>query len=193
MVKESTFGSDSKLKSYRLFLYDEGGLWTGIEFYNARDSLQTVSTYEYDDEGNRTRWNVYGGSRNLLSYTGYLYDGRGRLSEMNIYSPDGTLEDVFVYEYAGEGIHPVKQTMYTPAGGVVSIVESTIEKGLILEQKTITPSGDLQFMTTCEYGERGELLRESVFDASGTLMEYSRMEYILLEEVRLAEELDSQS
>lgn len=186
-VKRLTYGPDSKLRSYTVSDYNEQGLLLVQEFYDRKDNLQTRSTYEYDDSGRKVRWSVYGGSNNLLSYTDYLYDEKGRLVEMKIYSPDGTLEDTFAYEYDGSGMIPVKQIRYTAAGAVEQIEEFRVENGLVMEKRTLLPSGAVEYRFEYEYGDHGELLREAVYAGEDNLMEYYEMEYTLREETRLVE------
>lgn len=192
-VKELVYGPDSRLRSYQLLEYNDDGLLSGRGSYDARDNLQTRSTYEYDDRGRKTRWNVYGGSKNILSYTDYLYDDEGRLSEMKIYAPDGTLEDGFSYEYAASGSLPVRQIQYTAAGSVVQVVEFTAEDNRVMEKRSLTASGGIEYRFTYEYGDHGELLRESVYSGSGDLIEYFEMEYRIYEETRLVDNGEGRS
>ncbi len=195
-ARKLTYGPDSKLRSYKVFEYNAEGLLKALEYYSAGGNLQTLSTYEYDDKGRKIRWSVYGSSKNLLSYTEYLYDDRGRQTEIRIYSPDNTLEDGFDIEYDGEGRLPVREIHYTAAGAVVQIEEYTVENGLVMEKRIFTPSSgtlDLEYRFEYEYGDRGELLRESVFGGNGELIEYREMEYALKEVTRPVDTAEGRS
>jgi len=195
-ARELTYGPDSKLRSYKVLEYNVEGHVAAQEYYNAGGDLQTRSIYEYDDKRRKIRWSVYGSSKNLLSYTEYLYDDRGRQTEIKIYSPDNTLEDGFDIEYDGEGRLPIRKTHYTAAGAVVQIVEYSVENGRVMEKRILTPSSgtlDLEYRFKYEYGDRGELLHESVFKGNGELIEYRETEYILKEVTRPVDTAEGRS
>lgn len=132
------------------YQYDSLGRLLKIDEYDYEDSFLGETSYEYNEEGRLAKKVVfYSDKRTEVVYT---YDSRGNLIKSRETGEGGTLLAMDTHEYDAEG----KRTR-------TSVYESNEE----------TPEKISDF----SYDDKGNLLLETVSDASGTILERKAYKY----------------
>jgi hypothetical protein len=130
-IETDEYGKDGKVSERRTYVYDDNGIYTGVEVYDANGVLTSKHTYvnTYDDKGNLisrehlrpdgsldNRYTyTYDNNGNMLEYTWFgggkaagskevcKYDGKGNMIEDILYKPDGKIDWKFNYTYDEKG------------------------------------------------------------------------------------------
>ena len=160
------------------------------------ETLSVISmriTYDYYSNGLLYKEIVYQNSDDLIGYYTYEYDEKGNLLKKTHYDSDDnpTLTEAFEYDSYGNRISPgyeidkngnvIKRPSYDPlteSYGDTIMTYTYDEAGNLIRYATISSNdGSSLGYTDYEYDSNGNLIKESRYDADGSLKSTKDYEY----------------
>ncbi len=137
-----------KLKSYKLYEYDENGRRTSIKTYDANGNLIEYTESGYDKSGRPSLKSTYDADGNLKNKKETIYNGKGKISENKTTDADGNVTESVKYEYS--------------RGRVSKKIENIDGKKKI---------------TTYEYNGMGQVTKYTIVDGNGKFIESKVSEF----------------
>ena len=137
-IETAALGKDGKVTERRTYVYDDNGIYTDVEVYDANGvaskhiyvntydekgnlisrehlrpdgSLDNRYTYTYDNNGNMLECTSFGGGKAAGSKQVWKLDGKGNTLEDILYKTDGKIDWKFNYSYDEKG-NRIEETVY---------------------------------------------------------------------------------
>lgn len=156
------------------------GRTTKYTGYNADGSIQSYAVYTYDENGDYERIS-YGANGNILGYemlrSADTVEG-GYERQVEIYDSERVMTGREVLSYDASG-RVIRSSSYDGEGNLSSYsVRDYDENGFMTASYFYVPSDDnFRSYSLFSYGNNGELIQVSVYDADGALIEYIQYDY----------------
>lgn len=172
-IKEPTAQIKNKVK----YEYNEGKLQRE-QVFNSADKPISAYEYGYDAKGNRVSRAVVvfvSGSEQKMTTT-YKYNGKGYLVSSETKSGSGEKISATENQYDNKG-NLVGQKILDAAGKPSAIVKFTWQDGRETAQEQSGADGSVQMRITKEYGDEGELRKQTIKDLQGGSVQIFEYEY----------------
>ncbi|MFW6343659.1 MAG: hypothetical protein ACOC2B_02850 [Sediminispirochaetaceae bacterium] len=176
VARESAYYPDGVLDEYRVFTYkDSSAEVQKEELFSSSDELQEKIEYTYEEEW-CTEKTAYGEDGEKRRTHVYSYDEQGNLVEDALYDSDDNLQSVSRYEYNKNG-ERTKWSIFDIGDSLLAYTEYTYEDGKNTGIENFSPNGNMEDYFILEYDGEGRLEKETWYDSSGKVEEYTTFEY----------------
>jgi hypothetical protein len=179
LAAETIYEYDGKARSRRELSYDGSGRLASERVLDAKGKLQSSSAYAYDGQGRKSEWRVLDASGSAKASTTYAY-GKDGLASIEMRDVAGKVTGTIKLEYSDGKL---AKRSYLGADGSLQKYEAYVYSGALLSAlENRRADGGLAGKTTYEYGSSGELVKQSEYDATGSLRAYTSYEYSIRED-----------
>jgi antitoxin component YwqK of YwqJK toxin-antitoxin module len=176
---ETVYESDGKVRNRRESVYDDKGALVSERVLDSKGAIQSSSSYTYDAKGRKTEWRVLDASGSVKASTSYAY-GKDSLSGIEMKDVGGKVTGTIKLEYAAGKLD--KRSYFDPDGALQKYEAYVYSGELLSSLESHRADGSLEAKIVYEYGDSGQLVKASEYDASGALRSSTSYEYIVRED-----------
>ncbi|MCK5200626.1 MAG: hypothetical protein KAR21_19860, partial [Spirochaetales bacterium] len=174
VVEESYFGDGVK-DEYRVFTYDESGVFLLREdLFGADDVLQEYAEYEYTGSESILK-RVYDAAGTLISYSLNVQDMDGNLLKKENYDSKDQLQTRSEYEYLNS--MKSRWIVYSASQSLLSTTNYIYTDNLLTRIESLNPGGDMEEYFELSYNSAGMLLENIHYNTDGKIENSRSFEY----------------
>jgi YD repeat-containing protein len=177
LTAKTTRDVENQLKNQVAYQYDDRGQLKRETLINKAGKTISSYTSDYDNSGNRVSRVVFSGTGIKLAETIYVYNANGTLVSSE--TKDGTGRNIgsTLNQYDAQG-NLINQKVMNMDGQVATVINAVWRNGYEVENEQTDPNGAVQLKVTNEYGAGGELLKKTVMNFQGKIIQILRYEYL---------------
>ncbi len=163
-IKKDIYFGDGTKDEYRIFTYDEKGIFLLREdLYSSDEKLSEYSEYEYKGSDFFIKRN-YDSAGNLVSYTDDNTDSDGNIIRVENYNSKDQLQSRSDYEYK-DGLK-IKWRVYGSSLNLLSETFYRYTDGKLTRIESVNSGGDLEEYFLLNYNSKGLVEKNTHYSAS---------------------------
>lgn len=155
-----------------------GWLLEELVVNDANDTV-FITKVQYDQKGHMSRSETFGADGKMMEHSDFTVDEHGYRIKEVYYKGDSIFRQIdYKNDVYGNVLEmKVMSTKPTPSTILVKYTYDASMPGLPIRYDNIGPDGTMFIYTTFEYNERGQIINRRTFSASGAEAESSHSQY----------------